>query len=190
MKNINLRESIKKLLENSTSTYEYSCVMLYFSFPQMKDLHNLIQREDIYEDPDGDQTYGLEDKPHCTLLFGLHEGVSLEDIKSVLDKYKFDGCKIFNPSKFDNEKYDVFKFDVMGGPLHEINKDLRKFPYTNKYDEYHPHMTVGYLQVGKAQKYIDLFNKEGFNEFDLIPQYAVYSYPDGSEDKIQINYED
>jgi 2'-5' RNA ligase len=183
--NMDLRESINRLLENSESTYDYGCVMLYFTFPQMEDFHKMIKPEDIYVE-EGDKTFGLEDELHCTLLYGLHEEVTLEDIKSVLDQYKFEGCKIFNPSKFDNEKYDVFKFDVMGGPLIEVNKKLTQFPHTNSYPDYHPHMTIGYLQPGTAKKYIDLFNKEGINEFNLNPTHCVYSFPDGSKEQIKI----
>lgn len=189
MKNIDLRESVDKLLENSTSTYSYGCVMMYFDFPQMGDFHNLIKKEDIYVE-EGDRTFGLEDKPHCTLLYGLEDGVSLMDVESVILDYNFNDYKIFNISAFIQDKYEVLKFEVMGSHLFEINKALKKFPHKPSEFEYNPHLTIGYLQPGTSQKYIDLFNKEGFNEFDLIPQYAVYSYPDGSKDKIQINYED
>ena len=47
--------------------YKYGCVMLYFKFPKMEELHNSIDSSD-YEDEDS-----LEDEPHCTLLYGLHD---------------------------------------------------------------------------------------------------------------------
>lgn len=183
-----LRKFINKLLENSKSTYDFGCVMLYFTFPQMLDLHKMIKPEDIYVE-EGDNTYGLEDKPHCTLLYGLHDDVSVDEIKSIVDQFKFSSCKIYQPSQFQKENYDVFKFSVMGGPIIDVNKELTKLPHTTDYPNYEPHMTIGYLQPGTAQKYIDLFNKEGINEFDLIPQSIIYTTSNDEKIKIPINTE-
>ena len=60
--------------EASGNTYDYGCAMLYFDFPKMSEIHDQIDPSDIYED-DKDKTYGLEDEPHCTLLYGLHKEV-------------------------------------------------------------------------------------------------------------------
>lgn len=184
-----LREFINKLLENSTSTYEYGAIMLYYSFPQLVDLQKLIKPEDIYVE-EGDKTYGLEDEPHCTLLSGIHSGVSLGDIKSIMDGYKFGGSKLYNPSSFIKDRYDVLKFDVMGGPLVEVNKELvESIPHTTDYPNFHPHLTIGYLQPGTAKRYIEAFNKEGINEFDLIPEYGLYSDADNVRSKINLNFD-
>lgn len=171
--------------ENSSSTYDYGCVMIYFKFPEIKIIHNKIDIKDIYIE-EGDQTYGLEDEPHTTLLFGLHEEVTDEDVKNIINKYTFGECIINTPSLFNNEKYDVLKFDVDGKNLHSINKDLKQFPFTSTYSDYHPHLTIGYLKVGKGQKYIDILNESKLNKFSLIPQYVVYSKPDGSKSKLKI----
>lgn len=60
--------------------YEYGCVMLYFDFPSMFKIQDIINPKDIYEEED-DNTYGLEKHPHTTLLYGLHEGVTVKQIK-------------------------------------------------------------------------------------------------------------
>lgn len=181
---MNLRESINKLLKEDKK-HEYGCAMLFFDFPQIKDIHNQIDKNDIYVDPE-DPSFGLEDKPHCTLLFGLYPEVTTEDIKEVINKYYtpqyFLGWK---PSLFENE-YDVLKLDVRefrGDDLHKLNKELSKFPHKESPYEYHPHMTIAYLKKGTGQKYVDKFQKL---QFDLKPSYAVYSKPDGTQDKIEI----
>jgi hypothetical protein len=173
------------LKENSDSTYDYGCVMLYFNFPAINKIHDAIDPEHIYEE-EGDKTFGLEDEPHTTLLFGLHNEVSLDEVKKALDKFKFSTCKVKNASLFENEKYDVFKFDVEGKNLHETNAELRKYPYTNKYDDYHPHLTIGYIKPGLGKKYTKML--DGF-EYELVPQYAIFSHPDGTKDKIDIKIE-
>lgn len=182
---MDLRKAINKLLTEDRK-YEYGCAMLYFNFPEMKNIHSLINPQDLYEDPD-DSTFGLETEPHCTLLFGLHDEISTENIKHILGNYVFSTCKLSNPSLFKNEKYDVLKFEVEGPNLHLVNKDLRNYPHTNSYPDYQPHCTIAYIKSGLGQKYIDLLNQKQMNQFDLLPSYAVYSKPDGSQDKININ---
>ena len=168
--------------ENSTQTYDYGCVMLYFAFPEMESLHQNIVNEDIYTE-DEDKSYGLEDEPHCTLLYGLHEDVSLEQVTQVLDNYTFTTVKAHNASLFENEKYDVLKFDIVGDNLHEANADLKKYPHTTNFPNYHPHMTVGYIKKGKGKQYADSLDGK---EFWIAPQFAVYSTPSGEKHKISI----
>lgn len=181
---IRLKDLLK---ENSTSSYERGCAMLYFSFPELtNEVQELINEEDVYTE-EGDKTYGLEDEPHTTLLYGFHDDeVSVDEIEKVYDKYTFYTCKVHNPSLFETDNYDVLKFEVEGDPLHKINKDFRKFPHTNDYPDYNPHLTVGYLKSGEGQKYVDILNEKGYNEYWLAPQYGIYSQPDGTKNKITI----
>lgn len=179
---IKLKDLMK---ENSQSTYDYGCVMLYFDFPEIQKIHKLISPSDVYTE-EGDNTYGLEDEPHTTLLYGLHEGVSNVDVDETLSRYTYYTCKIHNPSLFENEKYDVLKFEVEGDNLHETNADLKKFPHTTSFPDYNPHLTIAYLKKGEGRKYVNMLNKAGLNEFWLAPQYGVYSKPNGGKSYIQI----
>jgi hypothetical protein len=45
-------------------------------------------------------------------------------------------------------------------------------------------MTVAYLKPGTGGRYVKMLKGQ---EFDLLPQYAVYSKPEGDQDKININ---
>jgi hypothetical protein len=156
--------------------------MLYFFFPEMNKIHDAINPKDVYIQ-EGDNSFGFEDEPHCTLLYGLHEGVTTEDIIKVVENYTYYTCKAHNASLFENSDYDVLKFDIKGDNLHETNNDLKNYPFTSNYPDYHPHMTIAYLKPGTGKRYAKML--EGI-EFDLVPQYVVYSKPNGDKDKINV----
>jgi len=179
-------EKIKTILNemgilSEQQKFRYGCVMLYFGFPDMDKVHNLIDPNDLYEE-DGED-YGFETEPHVTLLFGLHKGVPTSTVEKVLDDRTFYTCKGHNASIFENEKYDVLKFDIEGDGLHEINDELKKQPHTSDFPDYHPHMTIAYLKPGKGKKYIKML--KGM-KYQLPPKYAVYSKPNGTKNKITI----
>lgn len=176
-------QKLAGLIVEEKQTYDFGCVMLYFNFPIMNKIHDSIDPKDIYTQ-EGDRSFGLENEPHCTLLYGLHEGVSTEDVKKVLDKYTYSTVIAHNASLFENKDYDVLKFDIKGANLHETNSDLQQYPFTSNFPDYHPHMTVGYLNPGTGKKYTKMLKGQ---KFDLLPQYAVYSKPEGDQDKININ---
>ena len=169
---------------NEQRKYEFGCAMLFLDFPELDTIHNLINPDDLYHE-DGEE-YGLESEPHLTLLFGLHEGVSTDAVKSVLKDKTFSECKAHNISLFENEKYDVLKFDIEGDGLHKVNKELRKLPYTSTFPNYHPHMTIAYMKPGTGNAICEKL--EG-KEYWLPPKHAVYSKPDGTKDSISIKKE-
>jgi 2'-5' RNA ligase len=170
------------LLKEVQQKYDYGCAMLYFDFPLMNKIHDAIDPQDIYTE-EGDRSFGLEDEPHTTLLFGLHEEVSEEDVKNVLDKFTFNTCTLHNVSTFDNPQYDVLKFDVKGDNLHEANSELKQYPYTSNFPDYHPHATIAYLKPGTGKRYIEMLKGQ---EFELTPTHAIYSKPNGDKIKLPI----
>lgn len=178
-----MKKLIEVLKESVGQKFEYGCVMLYFSFPEITKIHEMIDPNDIYYE-EGDRSFGLEDEPHTTLLFGLHNGVTSEDVNEVLTKFKFGTCQISNASLFENPQYDVLKFDVSGTNLHNANRELTKFPHTTNFPDYHPHLTIGYLKPNRGKKYV---NKLNGLKFKLSPEYSIYSKPNGEKDKLTIN---
>ena len=180
MKHIKLFEEF--FTEKSGDSYSSGCVMLYFDFPMMNKIHDGIDSKDLYEEED-DRTFGLEDEPHCTLLYGLEEQVTVDQVKEILDQHTFDTCRVHNASLFEND-YDVLKFDVEGDSLHACNESLRELPYNNQYPDYHPHMTIAYLKKGTGKKYCDRMKG---HEYELVPTHAVFSQPDGTKTKMRVN---
>jgi 2'-5' RNA ligase len=183
MKKIKLYEEfMSDLVNEKKTTYDYGCAMIYFEFPEMESLHKQIDKEDVFVDPN-DSTFGLETEPHCTLLYGLHADVAVNTIKKIVDGFDFGECTIEGASLFENEKFDVLKFDVTGSGLHDCNAALVKLPHTTDYPNYHPHMTIAYLKNGMGKKYVDLLGTE---KRTLKPSYIVYSQPDGTKSKIDL----
>jgi len=150
----------------------------------MKQIQDMINPDDIYTE-DNDTSYGLEDEPHCTLLYGLHDDVSDDEIRSIISQFKYGTCVVKNPSLFEQDDYDVLKFDVSGENIHETNKRLTDLPHTNSYPDYHPHMTIAYIKSGKGQDYVDMIN-DSVSEFELLPIHVRYSHPDGTHTDIKI----
>ena len=176
-----LRDLLK---ENSTSKYEYGAAMLYFNFPELTKIQSFIDAQDVYLET-GDKTFGLEDEAHCTLLYGLHSNVTPQEVQFALKKFKFGKCSLHSPSIFENEKYDVLKYNVQNDILNAANKELRKFPYTNDFPDYKPHLTIGYLKVGAGKKYVEFLSKN-YPTFELVPRFIMYSEPSGTKTRIKI----
>lgn len=167
-------------------SYDYGCSMLFFSTKPFQKIYKNIDENDLYNE----ENLGIENEPHVTLLYGIHDGghethnrLSDSEIELLiqlsypeLDDYDNPlPLKLQNISYFDKEKYDVLKFDVSGDYIFDINKNLRDhFEYTTDFPKYHPHCTIAYLKKGKAKKYIKLFKKQ---EFEILPQKIVYSRP-------------
>jgi 2'-5' RNA ligase len=174
---------LKTILNEVNKKYDYGCAMLYFDFA-VEDIHNKINKDDLYI-KSGDSTFGLETEPHCTLLYGLHSDVTINHIKSIIDKYKFYDCLINNISLFKHEEFDVLKFDVIGEPLAKVNKELTGLPHTTSYPDFHPHLTIAYLKSGMGDKYVNMLNQQ---KYIVKPSHVIYSYPSGKKTKIKINY--
>ena len=66
----------------SGSLYKYGCVMLELNIQNWDDLTKSIDPNDVYlpEDP----SHGIETDPHVTILYGLHRGVTPEQVKSAI----------------------------------------------------------------------------------------------------------
>tara|TARA_R110000851_G_scaffold11862_1_gene41235 strand:+ start:343 stop:927 length:585 start_codon:yes stop_codon:yes gene_type:complete len=186
-----IKEELRKqLLEKKGETHEYGCVMLHFNTPKKSwdELQALIDDEDVYN-VDGDKSYGREDEPHVTLLYGTLPSVTDNEIKEILYSEPTPKVSIKNISLFENDKFDVLKFDANGKILNNLNKKLSEIPNENSFPDYIPHLTICYLKSGKGEKVIkilkNLFDLKEFNEKLKISEY-IYSKVDGSKIKYKL----
>lgn len=176
---------IKRYIQfiKESSGYQYGCVMVEIPVSNWNEITSSINPEDIYEE-EGDSTYGIQNNPHLTLLYGLHDSVTPDMVKSVFENFTdninivVDGIDIF-----ENEDYDVVKFNVKAdGALQYLHDELSKFPNSNSFPDYKPHITICYVKKGSGKKYIKPEYKYEVKNVDKI----TYSMPSG--EKVKFDY--
>lgn len=173
-----IQEALRLLAEkdkDTNKTYSYGCVMLYLDPPakMWQKIQDSVEEKDVCTD-DG---LGRESEPHVTVLYGIHEDVPDEDVEAIIDSITAPEITLNKISTFDNENFDVLKFDVEGEGLHAMNKKFTELPHTNSYPDYHPHATIAYLKKGEGKKYIGRLDEP----YILKPNKVVYSKPDGTK---------
>jgi len=172
------------LMEEKTQSKktEYGCVMLYSDIHNWKEHTSIIDEKDVYDDEFKD--YGIEHHPHCTLLFGIHlDETDPQEIKEFISTFKPVEATIDTISIFDNPTFDVVKYDVpVSKQLQEYHDQLiAKFPNTQSFPDYHPHMTIAYVLPGKGKKYA-----HKVKPFKIHFNSVVYSYANGGKEKERI----
>lgn len=132
--------------------YGFGCVMIYPLINSWNGITSIINKNDVYEPT---ANFGIEDKPHITLLYGLHNNVTEDDVFEILKDYtdidieiSINGIDIF-----ENDKFDVVKLNINCPILFEINERLKELPHTSDYPDYSPHMTISFVNKGSADKY-------------------------------------
>jgi hypothetical protein len=163
-------------------TYDYGCVMLDTPFENWNLITSMICEEDLVEVTE-DIKKAIEDEPHTTILYGLHKKVTMDDVKEVFKDAKPITLKMSNLSCFENDDFDVLKFDVESTDLNKMNKSLTdNLEYSTDYPDYHPHITVAYLKPGTAKKYckdLDSIELSGMTKI-------LWSPADGEKDTFNI----
>jgi len=160
--------------------YDYGCLMLSVD-------NSTLPKIDIEEnDLTGD---GLEIYSHATVLYGFVDDKIV--VQDVLDKV----AETMGPieidvkgiSIFENEKYDVVKYDVESAQLTALNKHFSdNFENENKFPNYHAHITIAYVKPGEGKKYIKTFEEP----IKLYSTDFVYSMACGQKLKIKCKSED
>lgn len=137
---------------------EYAFLMIDYETPSfIKDLQNKIPNNELYfgtDEEKKDNQYGFEKESHVTLAPCLDSDVDINKLKELLLPLKEYKCILNNISIFENGNYDVLKADVKCPNMHKTyNKIKENFELHSEYKEYHPHMTIAYMQKGMADKY-------------------------------------
>jgi 2'-5' RNA ligase/DNA polymerase III epsilon subunit-like protein len=165
-----------------SSGYEYGCVMVEVPVSNWDEITSYINPEDVYTG--GDDAHGIQENPHVTILYGLHEGVTEEQVKSVFEGFtesiniEVDGIGVF-----ENKDYDVVKFNVNpDGALQDLHDKLSEFPNSNSFPDYKPHITIAYVNKGTGKKYVKPDYKYTVKNVDKI----TYSLPSG--EKVNFKY--
>jgi len=152
----------------------YNCLMLNVDIPNWEDLvRQLIDENDVYDNEDHE--YGYEFEPHVTILYGIHNNVTISDLQRYLIPPHEVEVTMTNISVFENNEFDVVKFDIESPELVTINRELRdEIDYTETYPDYHPHMTLCYVKPGTGKKYVN----DKMTPIKLLGSIYDYSIPD------------
>ena len=104
-----------------SSGYQYGCVMVEVPVSNWDEITSYINPEDVYTG--GDDTHGIQENPHVTILYGLHKEVTPEMVKSVFEGFTKDiNIEVNGIDIFENNDYDVVKFNVNpDGALQELH---------------------------------------------------------------------
>lgn len=105
-----------------------------------------------YKDPEKPDSYGKEDQPHVTLLYGLLTPAyeQEENVSAVLgDWYAPTYARVTQFITFESEKYDAV-VGTLYSPREfvDANQRLSKLPHIDTFLPYTPHVTIGYVLKG------------------------------------------
>jgi len=174
------------LLEQKKDEPVYGCVMMEPKKIKGWEENHLagIDEKDVYIKP-MDDSYGLEENPHITVLYGIHEdevdpSVIVDAMEQKMDPVK---VQISEIDVFENLEYDVVKYNVPVTKELKQYRDLflKAFPNTQSFPKFEPHMTIAYVKKGTGKKYKKILDEP----FDVLFVKGVYSYhKDGEKDEL------
>ena len=185
---MNIKDELRKrLLNEGSGGHDYGCVMLFLPIEKKwwKSITDEIKEEDVYK-PEGERDYGIQpsDETHVTILYGCLPSVTDENVEEVLSSEGKPKLKIGGLSLFENDDFDVVKFDVSSNILNKLNEKMKEYPYTNTYDTYEPHITVAYVKKGCGKKAIEDIGD--ISDIDFKPSHYIYSKPNGDKVRFEI----
>lgn len=168
-----------QLTTYKSGPHKFACVMARLTGEaaiKILNLASLVRDEDLAPD-------GREDSPHLTLLYGLHgdDPKPVAELLAHAHPIRFTLGKV---SCFESVEHDVLKVEVEDATqVRELNTLLKTLPYTSKYPNYDPHVTIGYLKPGLGAKYAAAFGRLGI---PVTCTAVEYSPPEGDKVFIEL----
>jgi len=156
---MNYFSSLRNFLLEEEKPPEYGCVMLFADVPDWEKLtHRIVKPEDVYDPKEEPGEYGYENKPHITVIYGIHDKEILDKstIYNIIQEIPEMKISVKEIGVFENsdKPYDVVKFDIEPTKsLLKFREKFLEFPNTQSFKEYHPHMTIAYVRRGEGKKY-------------------------------------
>lgn len=166
--------------KNPKGKYEYGCIMIDLDIPELLEIHSYIKLPDVYFG-DNIEQYGLENESHVTLLYGITENNNFEDIEYCVSKINIEEINVKDISCFENEQFDVLKFDVDRSILEQYNNFFKtELDHVESQYDYNPHITIAYLNPGLGGFYKNILSNINYPKTVKIKNIS-YSSPEGDK---------
>jgi hypothetical protein len=159
--------------------HSYCCAIIYI--PNLVEQISEWQINNITDDIlIGD---GLEMEPHITILYGLID-TYIQQIKRIANEFgRPIRLKLGLMSKFEHDREDILKIDIVSNDLKELNDKISKLPNENTYSEYDPHLTIGYFKKDAIDKFI---GNSDFKDKRFVSDHFYVTDKDNKKIKINI----
>lgn len=104
---------------------------------------------------------GMEDKPHITVKYGLHETKPSKELIEAIAQYQpfhitlgpISMFKMRPENESASDNYDVVKVGIESPELVKLNEHICKLcPHVDTFAKYSPHMTLAYVKPGSHDK--------------------------------------
>lgn len=166
--------------------YDYGCIMAKVREDEAQKIlefnYKMIEENVLFTEG---YNLGREKDPHITIKYGLTKSYSPTQIQDIIRGRKPFMVEIRGINIFENDEYDVVKFDVDGKELRELNQVFSKLPNEDEHPEYHPHMTLAYVKKGHGDKY-----KKSIGKIAKVPITEIIYSDKGDKSRYRLGYDD
>jgi len=144
-----------------------------------------IEDDELFVDPN-DSTFGREDEPHVTVLYGLHSP-DPAGVREILANAHSFPIRLGKITRFtDCPKFDVLKVEAESLELRKLHELLKtKLPCTYAFPTYKPHVTIAYIAKGHCRR---LDNCKAFCNFSFTAEEVVFSSFQGGHEVIPLRW--
>jgi 2'-5' RNA ligase len=142
---------------------------------------------DIFEPDDEEHGRVRPDEVHATIKFGIHSTDSSELI-GLLSGQDMIRLVLRGVTAFHNDDCIVLKVDVESEDLCRLNELVTSgLESTDTYSEYHPHVTIAYLQHREDDpEYYKKFFCGLFEGTEVWVDHLLFSTPSGEKARIEL----
>lgn len=152
-----MKERMRELIspgvkEAAVGDFSHGCLMLPVPYDLSRQLVAWSQKYILEKNLD---EQGIDFQPHVTVCYGFQPGFDAEALRPLMKEYAYVSAKLGKVSRFETEKYDVLKLDIVSADLRAWNRTIReRFHITTSYPDYKPHLTLAYVRPGTC-KHLD-----------------------------------